>query len=143
MAEGNLQAFLVENAIKAENVKYLASKRFVNAEKVPIEWEIRVLGSDEDEAIKNSCKKKEFIPGTRESAVSLDQTKYASTLICECVVYPNLNDASLQDSYGAVGAEALVKKMLTPGEYTDLYMAVSQANGFQVGMEEKIKLAKN
>lgn len=143
MAEQNLQAFLAENAIKAENVKYPASKRFLDSEKKPIEWEIRVLTSDENEAIQNECKKKEFIPGSRQTAITLDQEKYAVALICECVVYPNLNDAGLQDSYGVIGAEALVKKMLTPGEYTDLYMAVTEANGFQVGMDEKIKQAKN
>ncbi len=141
--EKNLKAFLAQNAIKMEYVKYPASKRFLDDDKKPIDWEIRVISSDEDEVIKNSCKKKEFIPGTRETSVTLDQTKYATALVCECVVFPNLNDASLQDSYGVVGAEALVKKMLTPGEYTDLYMAVTQANGFQVGMDEKIKQAKN
>jgi hypothetical protein len=143
MAEDNLQAFLAENAIKAENVKYVASKRFLGADKTPLDWEIRVLTSDENESLQNSCKKKEFIPGSRQTATSLDQDKYATALICECVVYPNLNSAQLQESYGVVGAEELVKKMLTPGEYTDLYMAVTQANGFQVGMDEKIKQAKN
>ena len=143
MAEDNLQAFLAENVIKMENIKYQASKRFLDSEKKPIDWEIKVLSSDEDEALRNACKKKEIIPGTRQTTVTLDQDKYAGALICECVVYPNLNSAQLQESYGVVGAEALVKKMLTPGEYTDLYMAVSQANGFQVGMEEKIKQAKN
>lgn len=143
MAEDNLQAFLAENVIKAENIKYQVSERFLDTEKKPIDWEIKVLSSDEDEALRNSCKKKEFIPGSRQTTVVLDQEKYAVSLICECVVYPNLNSAQLQESYGVVGSEALVKKMLTPGEYTDLYMAVTQANGFQVGMEEKIKLAKN
>lgn len=143
MAEDNLQAFLVENAIKAENVKYVASKRFLNDKKEPMDWELKVLTSDENEALQNSCKKKEFVPGSRQTSTSMDQDKYAVTLICECVVYPNLNSAQLQESYGVVGAEALVKKMLTPGEYTDLYMAVTQANGFQVGMDEKIKQAKN
>jgi hypothetical protein len=143
MGEDNLQAFLAENAIKAENVKYAASKRFLDVEKKPLEWEIRVLTHDEDEAIRNNCKKKSFRPGTRETVTELDQEKYATALICDCVVYPNLNHAQLQESYGVVGAEALIQKMLTPGEYTDLYMAVTQANGFQVGMDEKIKQAKN
>ncbi|WP_182185568.1 phage tail assembly chaperone [Pectinatus frisingensis] len=143
MEEKNLQAFLAENAVKAENIKYIASKRFINADRNPIEWEIQTITSDEDETLRNSCKKKEFVPGTRQTSTTLDQEKYATALICKCVVYPNLNDAGLQDSYGVVGAEEVVKKMLTPGEYTDLFMAVQQANGFQTGMDEKIKTAKN
>lgn len=142
--ENKLQAFLAENVIKAENVKYVASKRFVGADKQPIEWEIRVLTSEEDEAIKKSCKKKVFTPGTRDVKIELDSDKYAEELICACVAYPNLHDASLQDSYGVVGAAQLIRKMLTPGEYTDLYLMVSQANGFEVGMDDKkIKQAKN
>ena len=142
--ESNLVAFLAENAIKAENIKYVASRRFIGADKQPIEWEIRVLTSEEDEAIKRTCKKKVFTPGTRDVKIELDSDKYAEELICACVVYPNLHDAALQDSYGVVGAAQLIRKMLTPGEYTDLYLMVSQANGFDVGMDDaKISQAKN
>ena len=142
--DNGLLAFLSENAIKAENIKYVASKRFIGADKSPIEWELRVLTSEEDEALKKNCKKKVFVPGTRDAKIELDSDKYAEELICACVVYPNLNDAALQDSYGAVGSGQLIRKMLTPGEYTDLYLMVSQANGFEVGMDDKkINHAKN
>lgn len=142
--DNNLQAFLAENAIKAENIKYAASKRFIDADKKPIEWELRVLSAEEDEEIKKSCKKKVFTPGTREAKIELDSDKYAEELICTCVVYPNLHDATLQESYGVIGAAQLVRKMLTPGEYTDLYLMVTQANGFEVGMDDKkINQAKN
>ena len=142
--ENNLQAFLAENAIKAENVKYVASKRFIGADRNPIEWDIRVLTSEEDEAIKRTCKKKVFTPGSREVKIEMDNDKYAEELICACVAFPNLHDATLQDSYGVMGASQLIRKMLTPGEYTDLYLMVSQVNGFEVGMDDKkIKQAKN
>ena len=141
--ENSLQAFLAENAIKAENVPYVASKRFIGADKQPITWELRVMSSEEDEVIKQSCKKKTFIAGTRDTKIELDTDKYAEELICACVVFPNLHDAALQNSYGAVGAAQVVRKMLTPGEFTDLYLMVSQVNGFEVGMEEKVKKAKN
>lgn len=143
MSEQNLQGFLAENAIKAENKKYVASKRFLGANREPLEWELRVLTSDEDDVIRKSCKSKEFTPGTREVKVTMNNDKYAEELVCSCVVYPNLNDAKLQDSYGAVGAAALIKKMLTPGEFTDLYLTVSEINGFKSGMADKIKSAKN
>ena len=57
--------------------------------------------------------------------------------------FPNLNTEQLQASYGAIGAAALVKKMLTPGEYQDLFNAVLEANNFEVGMDEKVMKAKN
>ncbi len=143
MSENNLQCFLAQNAIKAECTKYVASTRFLDKNKKPMAWEIKTITNSEDEDIRNAHKKKEFVPGTRQTSVYLDQEAYAVALICECVVYPNLNDAGLQESYGVIGAEELIKKMLTPGEYTSLFSAIQQANGFETGMNDKIKTAKN
>lgn len=139
----NLQAFLMQNAIAAPTVEYVASKRFVDANKEPIAWKIQPITNDENDAIVNSCKKKNFVPGSRETQITVDQTAYAVKVIVKCVAFPNLNDATLQDSYQAVGAEDLIQKMLTPGEYNDLFLAVQKANGFETGMDDKIKEAKN
>lgn len=141
--ENNLQAFMAENAIPAENVKYPASPRFLDKDNKPLEWELRVLTNDETDEILQSCKKKEFTPGTRDYKIVTDSDKFAVDLVCASVVYPNLNDAVLQNSYHAIGAADLVKKMLTPGEFNDLSYAVQEANGFKVGMADKIKKAKN
>jgi len=139
----DLQAFFMQNAIAAPVIEYVASKRFVGADKKPIAWKIQPITNDENESLQNQCKKKSFIPGTRETQVTIDQQTFAAKLICKCVVFPNLNDATLQDSYQAVGAEELIQKMLTPGEYTDLLLAVQKANGYETGMDEKVKVAKN
>lgn len=141
--EENLQSFLAENAIKAENVKYVASERFLDKEHKPIEWELRVLTSEESDAIMKSCKKKEFVPGSREFKVVTDSEQFAAELAGASVVYPNLNSVQLQDSYHAVGAVDLLKKMLTLGEFTNLVYTVHEVNGFKLGMEDKIKKAKN
>lgn len=141
--EENLQSFLADHAIKAENVKYVASQRFVDKERKPIEWELRVLSNDESDQILKECKKKEFVPGTRDFKVVTDNEKFATELVCASVVYPDLNNAVLQDSYNAVGAADVLKKMLTPGEFTDLLYTVQEVNGFKVGMADKIKKAKN
>ncbi|MDD6134079.1 MAG: hypothetical protein PUB49_05130 [Selenomonadaceae bacterium] len=142
MAEENLQAFLLENAIKADEIEYVASPRFVSGSN-PVPWKISPITNDENEALTNRCRRKQFVPGTRETRMRVDQEAYAAELICACVKYPNLNSEQLQSSYDAVGAADLVKKMLTPGEYQDLFSAVMQANSFDIGMDEKIKKAKN
>lgn len=141
--EDNLKFFLAENAIAADTIKYAPSKRFVNQSGEAIEWEIQPLTVQQDTELRDSCKKKEFIPGSRNTSVTIDSDRYTAEMIAACVKYPNLNSAELQRSYGVVGAVALVQKMLTPGEYTDLAKAVSQANGYNEGMEEKIRRAKN
>ena len=143
MAEDSLKAFMAENAIKAAEVEYVASKRFIGADREPVAWRIQPLTSEQCDDILKTCKKKEFVPGTREVKISTDSEKFVTELVTACVVYPNLNDADLQTSYGAIGAADLVHKMLTPGEYTDLGNTVQQTNGYEVGMGDKIKRAKN
>jgi hypothetical protein len=60
-----------------------------------------------------------------------------------CTVYPDLNNVELQESYGVMGAEALLKKMLLPGEYTDYKAKVMEVNGYDMSMEELVDDAKN
>ena len=45
------------------------------------------------------------------------------------MVFPDLKDAALQNSYGVVGAERLLAKLLLAGEYDRLRMAVEEING--------------
>ena len=53
-----------------------------------------------------------------------------------------LNDAALQDSYKAMGAEKLITTMLTPGEFEDYSAKVLEVNGFQ-NVQELVDEAKN
>ena len=47
----NFAVFMAGNANKNENVKYVASKRFVDKGK-PVEWDIKAIDSDLDEALR-------------------------------------------------------------------------------------------
>lgn len=138
----NLSCFLKKNAVPVENVKYVASKRFVEADKTPVEWEIRILDTDLDEQIRKECTK--MIAGKRGNRTAeLDADKYAAKLCAACTVFPNLNDAALQDDYGVKCADALLKKLLTPGEYTEYRAKVLEVNGYNLGMEDLVDEAKN
>lgn len=75
--------------------------------------------------------------------MEFDQDKFMIEMTLKSVVFPNLNDAELQGNWDAIGAEELLKAMLTPGELADLYSAVSQASDFEAGMSDKIKTVKN
>lgn len=140
----NLSAFLAQNAIKVENEKYVASKRFIGENKKPIEWEICCITSDEDIALRKNCTRKVQVPGKKNQFTNeTDYDKYLTKLAVKCVVYPNLNDADLQNSYGVMGAEQLVTTMLTPGEYNDLLEKIQAVNGFEVTFDDKVEEAKN
>ena len=139
----NFAVFMAGNANKVENVKYVASKRFVDKGK-PIEWEIKAIDSDLDEALRKECTKRVPIPGKRgQYNQETDTDKYIGKMCAACTVYPNLNDAELQDSYGVKSADALLKTMLLPGEYTEYKAKVMEVNGYDMSMEELVDEAKN
>ena len=68
---------------------------------------------------------------------------YLGKLAVACTVYPNLNDKGLQDSYHVMGAEDLLKTMLTPGEYTDYVAKVQEVCGFDTTLQDEVDEAKN
>jgi len=141
---GSLSAFLSQNALKDENIKYVASKRFLDENGKPIEWELCCITSEEDEAIRKACTKRVPIPGKKNQYTQeIDYNLYLGKLAARCTVFPNLNDKELQDSYGVMGADALLKKMLKPGEYADYLQKVQEVNGFEVTFEDAVDEAKN
>ena len=140
----DFSVFMAGNAVKDETVKYVASKRFVDSKKKPVEWELKSISSDLDEALRKDCTKKVPIPGKRgQYNQETDTDKYIGKLCVACTVYPDLNNAELQDSYGVKGAEALIKTMLKPGEYTEYKAKVMEVNGYDMSMEELVDEAKN
>lgn len=137
--------FLAENKVKCENVKYVASKRFIDKETgKPKEWELKTIGVALNEELQKQSKRKVALPGkSGRYQVEIDESKYQALIVTNCVVYPDLNNKQLQDSYGVMGAEDLVKAMLNIGEYSDLAKECLRINGFDVGMDELIEEAKN
>ena len=135
--------FMAGNAAKVETVKFAASKRFIVDGK-PVEWEIKAIDSDLDELIRKECSKRVPIAGKRgQYNQETDSDKYVGRLCVACTVYPDLNNAELQDSYGVKSPDALLKKMLKPGEYTEYKLKVMEVNGFDTSMEELVDEAKN
>lgn len=140
----NLSAFLSQNAIKVENQKYVASKRFVGDDNKPMEWELCAITSTEDEALRKASTKRVPVPGKRNQFIpETDYNVYLGRLAAKCTVFPNLKDADLQTSYGVMGDDALLKVMLTPGEYADYLSKIQEVNGFEIPLEDAVEEAKN
>lgn len=141
---GTLSAFLAENALPVENIKFAASRRFLSPDKKPMEWEIKAISSTEDEALRKACTKRVPVPGKKNQFQrELDADAYLGKLAVACTVFPNLNDKELQDSYKVMGGDALLKAMLTPGEYADYLSKVQEVCGFDTTLQEEVDEAKN
>ena len=140
MAE-NLSAFLKQNVDVVNETEYVASKRIkVNGE--PVAWKIKTLATDETEKMRKKYTKRITDRISRQSEERFDATAYNEDVLSKAITYPNLYDAELQDSWGVTEPVELVKAMLTPGEYADLLAAVTEAQGYDVGMEDKVKEVK-
>lgn len=141
---GDLSFFMAQNVVKVENVKYVASNRFMGMDKKPVKWEIKCISPEEDELLKKECTKRVPVPGKRGMYIpETDYSLYVGKLAAACTVYPDLNNKELQDSYHVMGSDALLKKMLTPGEYNEYLSKVQEANGFDIDMGELVEEAKN
>lgn len=146
----SLSAFLAENAVAVDNVKFAASKRFLSDERddkgkrKPMEWEIKTITGTEDEALRKSCAKRVPIPGKKNQyQKETDYDMYLGKLAVACTVFPDLNNKELQDSYHVMGAEALLKTMLTPGEYADYLTKVQEVCGFDATLQDEVDEVKN
>ena len=140
---GNLTAFLAQNAKQVENVKLVVSDRFTDEDGKPLEWEVRCISSREDETLRRDCQYRMPVPGKRgRFTQAFDDVLYLSKIAAACTVFPNLNDADLQDSYGAKCAEELIVAMLTPGEYTKYTEKLLEVCGF-ADQSELVEQAKN
>lgn len=140
----NLSAFLAQNVKKAENVKYAASPRIVDGDGKPVEWEIACIPASENLRIRRACFKQVLVAGGRKGQTTqqFDANLYQLMVSARCTLFPNLNSAELQDSYGVKSAEDLLAAMLTPGEFEDYGAKVLEVNGFQ-NTDELVGDAKN
>lgn len=110
----------------------------------PMEWEIKAISGTEDEAIRKECAKRVPIPGRKgQYQKETDLDLYLGKLAVACTVFPNLNDAALQDSYHVMGADALLKAMLTNGEYSAYLAKVQEICGFDIPFQQEVDQAKN
>lgn len=137
--------FMKGNKIEKENVKHPVTKFLCDENNHPIEWEFKHITSKENETIRESCTIE--VPVTGKSNMyrpKLKTSLYVQKMIVASVVYPDLYDAELQDSYGVKTPEDLLMEMVDdPGEYNDLAAFVQKMQGFNVSFEDKVDEAKN
>lgn len=140
----SLSAFLAQNAKQIENKNIIASKRFTDENGEPMKWEITCITAGENQQLRKSCTKNIPVPGGKRGQFtqSFDTAAYQAKLAAKCTVFPDLNDAELQESYGVMGAEQLVAAMLNSGEYDEYISAILDHNGF-ADLSEEIDEAKN
>lgn len=92
-------------------------------------------------ALRKAATKTEWIKGN--PVKEIDAEANMLSLILACVTFPDFQDAALQEAWSVMGAEALLKKMLLPGEYALLSDWIAKMNGFDESFQEVVERAKN
>lgn len=140
----NLRLFMKANKKKKENQKYAATQSLVDENGKPLEWEFKHITSKENEDIRDDCTTEVPVPG--KFGMYRNKTNsalYVKKLIASSVVYPDLDDPELQDSYGVMGAEDLLMELVDdPGEYAELAKFVQEMQGFKT-LQEDVDEVKN
>ena len=128
-----LSQFLKSNKKVRENVKYAATKSLCDKDGKPLEWELKPLSAADHEDIRDTAVKDgKFSPSL-----------YRAKVIAACVVYPDLYDSELLDSYGVYEPEKLVSEMVDDvAEYNALFDKVMSI-GENSDINEEVKKAKN
>lgn len=136
-----LSAFMAQNAVKAEPVKTVASKRFLKEDGTPEEWLIGcITGAEDEELRRDATRRVPAANGRGGFTLETDYNRYLGLLAARCTIYPDLSDAALQNSYGVMSPDALLKTMLTAGEFAEYAARVQEVCGFD--MTEAVEEAK-
>ncbi len=137
----NFKEFMLQNAVKVENEKFVVSDRFLDEEGQPIEWELRTLTKIEEEDIMRSCYK--MVERKGKLVNEFDDILCQGKVIASCVVYPELDSSALQDSYRVMSNDQLLKTMLTAGEYLRLQIKLNAIGNKRLTINDKVEQAKN
>lgn len=113
------------------------------SERIPLPFKIRAISEAENKAIKKSCQTVTFDKRTHQKVIDTNYDLYLTRLVIACCIEPNFKNADLQAKFGVMGAEALVDKLLRPGEYNQLLEAVQKINGFDTDINTLVEEAKN
>lgn len=139
-----LRRFLKQNKMKKENTTYVATKSLTDESGKPLEWIIQPMTTRQNEDIREDCTMEVQVRGKANAfRPKLNTSQYIAKMIASSVVEPDLYDKELQDSYGVMTPEDLIKEMIDdPGEYAEFASFIQEFNGF-TSMNDKVEEAKN
>lgn len=137
--------FMKQNKKKRENVFVKATESLIDPDtQKPLEWELRALNTQEAQRLQDESTVEIPIGRTGQYRTKLNTQKYISKLLCASIVYPDLYDKELQDSYGVATPEELIREMIDDvGEYNALVDFIQKYNHLDKTLNEKVEEAKN
>lgn len=139
MAIANVEDFLLENVGSPITTKKVHLKRFKT------DFEIKSLNAEETTELRKQATRKVLNKKTHQYEQDTDQNKFIDLVLTKSVVFPDLDNAKLQESWSCPGDPAkLLKRMLTMGEYNELSQAIMDLSGLDTDSADDLEeTAKN
>ncbi len=139
-----LRLYMRGNKTKDENVKYAVTKTLLDENGDALEWELRHLKTEDIESLRLECTKDVPIKGKKgQYTTKFDSAEYVLKLMVRSVVVPDLCNKELQDSYGVMTPEDLIKQLIdVPSEYIKFAEYIQEFNNFDTNIDEEIEEAK-
>jgi len=139
---GDLSVFFAQNVMAEVTEDVMVSGRFRDKDGAAVLWKLRSMTEEENEDCRKAATRK--VKGKNGQYTQETSTEdYLANLVATSVVFPDLKNVELQRSYGVMGAESLLRKMLLPGEYAELVQQVQRINGFDQDINELVDEVKN
>ena len=137
--------FMKANKIAQKNEKFAPTQSLRDENRKPLEWEFKKISAKENEEIRDACTMEVQVKGKPNMfRPKVKTSEYLAKMIAASVVYPDLYDKELQDSYGVMTPEDLVYAMVdNAGEYQELSVWLQNFQGFTKTMDDKVDEAKN
>lgn len=120
----SLNGFFKSNVKTLPDLRVVVSERFTNEDGTPIEWVLHPISTKRVEEITKRNSRTTIKNGKKETTVNEENLN--AELLEEVVLFPRLNDAELQDSYGVTSVNELLSVMLYPGETQVLTNALQE-----------------
>lgn len=131
----NIEDFLLDD-INAEET------REVKFPRIKSPFIIKSITEELNTQIRKSCTiKVKTRSGRKEPEFNAEL--YMERLVLNCVVQPDLQNAKFQEHYKASGdAIGALRRMLLPGEFSELQNQIQELNGFDIELEEEVEEVK-
>ena len=122
MAESKLEAFFAQNAKQLPEKEIIVSNRFTDADGNPIPWKIKSIDAGTYQSLRSDALDMNVNTdgGGKDVNVKFNSAKMNIRKVAAAVVFPDLKNKALQDSYGVSSAAALIGAMLSDSEFETL-----------------------
>lgn len=133
----SLNGFFKNKAKQVDDVRVVVSERFTDKEGKPLEWVLHPISTKLVEEITKKNTVTKLVNG--QKIKEINEENLNASLLEQVVLFPRLNDAELQNSYGVTNVNDLLGAMLYPGETQVLIQALQDVMSGKANTVSELK----